>query len=254
MNQKIHTHHYYLTAARCDAQRELAPWDLTQQIIEVATEHADILGVGFKDLQRHGTLWVLSRIAIEMKRYPTPLEHYAINTWIEGFNRHFSERNMEIVGEDGSPMGYARTIWMAIDMNTRRPANLQAMTHLASTVSDKPCPIAKQGKIRTDAEPTIHNEYTFRLSDIDFNRHVNSCRYIELIFNQLSLETMDRYYSSRLEVEYRNEAHFADMVAVDTAIDPADGSYVTTVDREADRIVTARLTLTPRQPFPSSDQ
>ncbi len=79
----LHTHHYHLTAAQCNAQSELAPSQLIQQIIEVATEHADILGVGFKDLQRHGNLWVLSRVAFEMKRFPRLLEDYSLTTWIE---------------------------------------------------------------------------------------------------------------------------------------------------------------------------
>ncbi len=80
LSEKIYTHAFRLTAAQCNAQRELAPAMLIQQIIEVATEHADLLGVGFKRLQEDGNLWVLSRIAIDIHRYPRLLERYSLKT------------------------------------------------------------------------------------------------------------------------------------------------------------------------------
>lgn len=103
-----------LTAAQCNAQRELAPAQLVQQLIEAATCHADSLDFGFRRLQSLGILWVLSRISFKMDRYPQVFETYSITTWVESFNRHFSERNYMISGADGQPIGYAHTVWMAI--------------------------------------------------------------------------------------------------------------------------------------------
>ncbi len=215
----VYTHTYRLTAAQCNAQSELAPAMLVQQIIEVSTEHADLLGIGFERLRHDDNLWVLSRIAFEMKRYPRLLEHYSLSTWIEGYNRHFSERNFEIRGEGGEVLGYARTVWFSINMTTRRPANLESITEIARTISDHPCPIERQGKIRPVNPPqTVHN-YTFMLSDIDVNRHVNSARYVELILNQFTLDTFDECFLSRFEIEYKHECHFGKQVEVCSAFD-----------------------------------
>lgn len=240
----LYTHSYYLTAAQCNAQRELAPAQLVQQIIEVATEHADALGVGFKDLQRGGCLWVLSRVAIEMKRYPHLLENYSLTTWIESYNRHFSERNIEIRGDGDEIIGYARTIWVAIDMETRRPADLSAIAYISETVCDHPCPIARQGKIRTGQVPQIVHEYTFRISDIDLNRHVNSTRYVELILNQMNLADFDEFFLSRFEIEYKHEAHFNDTVEVGSVIKANTMTSTISID---DKIMcAARSTMSPR--------
>jgi DNA topoisomerase IA len=52
-----------------------------------------------------------------------------------------------------------------------------------SNLCDKECPIAKHTRIRSvDAART--SEYTFQYSDIDFNQHVNSLRYIRLLLDQ----------------------------------------------------------------------
>lgn len=240
----LYTTHYHLTAAQCNAQRELAPAQLVQQIIEVATEHADALGVGFKDLQANGNLWVLSRVAIEMKRYPRLLEDYSLITWIESYNRHFSERNVEISNDKGEILGYARTIWVAININTRRPADLSYISYISDTVSDHPCPIPKQGKIRPVDPPQIVHEYTFRISDIDLNRHVNSTRYVELILNQMDLADFDEFYLSRFEIEYKHEAHFNDTVEVASAMTECGLiSCISLVDKP---ICLARSTMTRR--------
>lgn len=239
-----HTHHYYLTAAQCNAQRELAPAQLVQQIIEVATEHADALGVGFKDLQRDGNLWVLSRVAFEMKRYPHLLENYSLTTWIESYNRHFSERNIEIRAENDEIIGYARTIWVAINIETRRPADLSSIFHISETVCDRPCPIAKQGKIRTSATPQIVHEYTFRISDIDLNRHVNSTRYVELILNQMDIADFDEFFLSRFEIEYKHEAHFNDTVEVASVI--STDTMTSAINFEGTTMCAARSVMSPR--------
>lgn len=223
---KLYTRTYSLSAAQCNAQGELAPAQLVQQIIEVATDHADLLGVGYKDLEKTGTLWVLSRIAIEMDAYPRLMDTYDLSTWIEGYNRHFSERNIEIRHSDGHILGYARTIWVAIDLKTRRPADLTAISYISDTILDRPCPIAKQGKIRPIEPPQVVRDYTFRVSDIDLNRHVNSTRYVELIMNQMNLADFDECYLHRFEIEYKHEARYGDTVEVDSAL-ASDGELIT---------------------------
>lgn len=242
---KEYTREYALSAALCNAQGELAPAQLVQEILEVATEHADALGVGFDRLAEDGNLWVLSRIAIEMNRYPRLHERYALTTWIEDYNRHFSERNFEITSADGGEtLGYARTIWVAINIDTRRPADLTSIEHLRGTVSDRPCPIDKQGKIRPVAEPQIRNTYTFRVSDIDVNRHVNSARYVEIILNQLGLEEYDLCLLTRFEIEYRREAHYGDTVEVGST--PDGTGIITALTIAGTPVCLSRSVLTPR--------
>ncbi|MCM1482955.1 MAG: thioesterase [Muribaculaceae bacterium] len=241
----VYSHNFMLTAAQCNAQLELSPSMLVQQIIEVATEHADLLGVGFRRLSQGGCLWVLSRIAFEMHRYPGVLEPYILSTWIEDFNRHFSQRNFDIVTPEGEVLGYARTIWVAIDMNTRRPADLGAISDIASTVVDRPCPIDPPSKIRPSASPQIINDYSFQVSDIDFNRHVNSARYVELVLNQMDLDTFDAYRLARFEIIYHHESHYGDKACVASGF--ADDALVTSISVDGTVKCLARSRMAPRE-------
>jgi acyl-ACP thioesterase len=215
--QREYTHSYYLTAARCNAQSELSVAKLAQQVIETATTHANNLGVGYERLIRDGYAWVLSRLTFEMARYPHMHEHYTLTTWIEGFNRHFSERNFVVTSESGETLGHVRSVWVAIDIASRRPANLDGITNLADSISSRKCPIAPQSKLHPVSSPSTTCRYIFDASDIDFNRHVNTVRYIELMTNSMPLQTYDSHYISRFEIAFSHEAHYGEEAAIKAA-------------------------------------
>lgn len=232
---KEYTHKYFLTAGECNAQKEMSISLLAQRVIEVATEHANILGVGYADLVKENHGWVLSRLTFEMKRFPSLNEEYSLTTWIEGFNRLYSERNMEVQGGNGETIGYVRTIWVAIDFETRKPVDLSTISWLAATISDRPCPIEKQGRMRPVTEHDTLIPHRFKYCDIDFNRHVNSVKYIDLILNQWDLDHYDNNSISRFEIMYQREAHYGDEVNV----------VIRTVDNVADtEICDANGTIT----------
>ena len=211
---KEYIHEYFLTASECNVKQQMPFTMLAQRVIEVATEHANILGVGYDDMIKDNLAWVLSRLSIEMTRMPKVNEKYRLITWIENYNRHFSERNMEVQAENGDVLGYIRTIWVAIDMETRAPGDLSKLATLVATVSDRPCPIAKQSRMRPLTELSRQGEYQFRYSDIDFNMHVNSVKYIELLINQWPLDYHLSHDISRFEIAYLQEAHFGNDVKV----------------------------------------
>ena len=102
MEQNVEfTHCYYLTAGEAGAQSSMPLTLLVQRVIEVATEHANALGIGYATLSVHGIAWVLSKISIEMQRYPDINEDYCLTTWIESYNRRFCDRCFAVTGAPG---------------------------------------------------------------------------------------------------------------------------------------------------------
>lgn len=204
---------YFLTPGECDSQQRMPITVLVDRIIEVATLHANTWNVGFSELAKSGQTWVLSRVTFEMHRYPRINEYYTLTTWIESYNKHFSERNFAICDVDGSVIGYARTIWVVIDTITRASVDISRFGYIADNISDRECPIAKQSRLRPLSEYEA-THYRFRYTDIDFNRHVNSCRYIDVLLNQWPLDFHDNHRIARFEIAYMKEAYFGDEVEV----------------------------------------
>ena len=53
---------------------------------------------------------------------PRAYEKFSIQTWVENVYRLFTDRNFAILNQEGKPIGYARSIWAMISMETRKPA------------------------------------------------------------------------------------------------------------------------------------
>lgn len=205
-DNKVFTREYYLTPGECNSEEEMPIWLLANRIIEVATLHANSWGIGYKRLKLDNQAWVLSRIAIEMKEYPKVGENYTLSTWIESFNRHFSERNVEIRNESGDIIGYARTIWVVINTSTRESCDISALEFIKDNATDRPCPIDKQSRIKT-VEHRREGRYRFMYTDIDFNRHVNTIRYICSLLNQWDLSFFDNHTIRRFEISFMKETY-----------------------------------------------
>lgn len=178
---KEYTESYFLPAGECNPQQEMPVTLVARRIIDIATMHANLLDVGYARLVEDGLTWVLSRLSIEMYRYPGINESYSLSTWIEGFNRHFSERNFELTAESGEVLGHCRSVWVPINIRRRESGALEALESLSDVVSERRCPIDKQPRMTAlGDEGTRSNDYRFRYCDCDFNRHVNAVRYMEL--------------------------------------------------------------------------
>ena len=210
---KEYSHKYFLTAGLSNAQREAPLHLLVNNIIEVATEHANIWGVGYSTLVKEHQGWVLSRLVVEMQRFPAINETYTLTTWIEDYNRHFSQRNFRFADQQGNVIGYARTIWVVIDSITRESVDISKFSYMKEVVSCNECPIDKPSKLMPVAEGNA-NEYQFDYTDIDFNRHVNTLRYVQLITNQIPLERYDEQYINRFEIAFLKECTYGQIVDI----------------------------------------
>jgi len=190
---------------------------LINRLIEVATLHANQIGIGYAFLTLEHQTWVLSRVAVEMKRYPGVNEHYSISTWISSISRLFSERDFEISGDEGEVIGHARTVWAVIDTRTRQVGDISRISWVKELIPARECPVEKPSRLHPVRMPDSGTEvpegfreakYRFQYTDIDFNRHVNSSRYIELLLNQWSLDFHDANRLTRFEIAYIHEARY----------------------------------------------
>ncbi|MDE6497560.1 MAG: hypothetical protein K2L21_02745 [Muribaculaceae bacterium] len=205
MFQDLYNSHYCLTAGETDAHGLLSAPMLVQKCIEIATRHANALRIGYEELSSAGIGWVLSRMSIEIERYPRINETFSIYTWIESYNRHFSDRMFEVVDEGGNTLARARSTWVAIDMQSRTMADLLAFERDAFPCLDRPCDVAPAARVGKLGEAAEEEPLHFGYSDIDFNRHVNTVRYLERLLDHWPLEHHDHYAVARLDMTFNHE-------------------------------------------------
>ncbi|MDE6022218.1 MAG: hypothetical protein K2G13_01825, partial [Muribaculaceae bacterium] len=151
----------------------------------------------------------LSRLPLELNRYPHDHTTYPITTWVEDWNRHFSRRAFSISDAEGNIIGYARSIWMVLNTSDRSNAGLAGLNFNPEWISIIECPIPMQEKhVRIEPDENCP-VYRFKYCDIDFYRHVNTVRYIDLLLNQFDMQQYDANIVNRLELSFLHEASYS---------------------------------------------
>lgn len=194
--------------------------------IEVATDHANSLGIGLEQLIKSGHTWVLSRMSVEIRRLPAVNEPYTITTWIESINRSFSERMFAITDAEGNPCAYVRSTWVVLDIENRSLGDISAVVaDPAELISDRTMPMtpARRQRPLPANTPEIYG-HTFKYCDLDSNLHVNTVRYVELLLNAFPPEFHASRPIERLDVSFIRECYYGEHASLAATESPA-GTY-----------------------------
>lgn len=215
-DSKVGTYPYVAEPFHVDFTGRLTMGVLGNHLLNSAGFHSNERGFGISYLNENQYTWVLSRLAIELNEMPREYQHFSIQTWVENVYRLFTDRNFAILDADGKALGYARSVWAMISLQTRKPADLLTLHQGSITdyVCDLPCPIEKPGRIKIDEEHAgLVGTHQTRYSDIDINGHVNSIKYIEHILDLFPLEIFRNKQIKRFEMAYVAESYYGDELA-----------------------------------------
>ena len=208
---KIGTYQFVAEPFHVDFNGRLTMGVLGNHLLNCAGFHASDRGFGIATLNEDNYTWVLSRLAVELDEMPYQYEKFSVQTWVENVYRLFTDRNFAIIDKDGKKIGYARSVWAMINLNTRKPADLLALHggSIVDYVCDEPCPIEKPSRIKVTSDQPVAT-LTAKYSDIDINGHVNSIRYIEHILDLFPIELYQTKRIRRFEMAYVAESYFGD--------------------------------------------
>lgn len=213
---KEFTVEYQLLGGDCNAQERMPMTLIAHQLIDIATLHANHLGIGYDDLFPQGKAWVLSRLSIEVLRYPKINEHYSITTWVSSINRRFSERDFRLTDANGEVFAYGRSVWLTINLADRSLGDLTGTDGLNEVLLDGVhapiAPFPRLGAIPAECDESYH--YTFAYTDLDANRHVNSVVYFRLMTNCRDLDFYDTHAMRRVDIAFMHEAYYGQTASV----------------------------------------
>jgi acyl-ACP thioesterase len=213
---------------------------LCNYLQEIAGIHADKLGVGIHSLQSEGVTWMLSRLRLEIAKPLAWGENLLIRTWPSGTKGRLTATR-DFVGRDSAGEAVFRGVseWMMVDLAARRLVRLpEGFSSLAPEGTPRTEIFEGGGKF--SALGAVHGKalVRVRLSDHDFNDHVNNVHYVEWALESVPQEFRARHVL-HLDVQFRQEAKAGDelescseMVAGNllrhTIVRPSDGALLAT--------------------------
>lgn len=179
-------------------------------ILYVAGLDAHNRGFGIDVLAGKNFGWVLSRMCVELDYMPKEYDEFTIHTWISDYNRLSSTRNFTLTNAEGCVFGRAVSQWCMLDFDTRMPVDMNTLAKVHDgTIVDCPSPCERPRRLGAiKGEPIAEHKVVY--SDIDFNRHMNTMRYIDIIFDTLPIEVPEQLNGFRLDMNFVKEARYGD--------------------------------------------
>lgn len=187
----------------CDREMKLSIPDLFAWFMDIATLHAEALGVGAGGMLARGLFWLTVKTRVRIHRRPRMLERVTLST------RPLAPEKVRAVREyrleqDGVLLADGKTEWAVIETATGKlhpmtdvfPAELELATEPAD-----PTPFARILPDFSDAEEL--GQYTVRSTDIDLGGHMNNIAYLRAVLGVLSGEELARFPQGTVEIVFR---------------------------------------------------
>ena len=197
-----YSYEYEIKYQEVDGRKRLRLFNLENYLLEVAGTVADELGFGIAVLHPRGLTWILTRLSVEMYELPTHCERVRFETWIESNAHMLSTRNFRIYSGDRL-IGICKTVWAILDLQKREIVNYFDDPIFENAIDGE---VLEMPRVRmtTIPEPTGSMPHKIVYSDIDYNGHCNSCRYLQAMTDAY----LPDYYGKkiRLDINYSKEA------------------------------------------------
>lgn len=201
-------------------QGRLSLYGLLNLLQDIALEHAQAIGFGWRESLERKTFWVLTRQKVVMREWPRWNDEIKIETWIRPTDGAFVVRDFFLFDAQGVLIGEATTSWLRLHADTHKP--------MREPLTDFP---AGSGRCSFDAEKvairhaglTTLGRFEVRNSDIDGNQHVNNTRYSQWILDAIPIAAHGQHVLDEYNVNFLSETRLGDTIEVQASID--DGYY-----------------------------
>lgn len=196
---------------------------------DVASIHAEEIGVGYKTCLDKNLYWVLSRVKFDVLRMPEINEVVTVETWPHEKGKIDFDRDMQILDASGKTLVTATSKWCVIDTVKRALQRTDGVNYNGECIKD----VLYEGKFTKiflpNEEFAKSFDYTVRFSDLDHNGHMNNTNYANLVVSAAKNKKITHF-----EINFINELKEGEKVEVEHFVDE-NGEFV--VGKEGEKTI-----------------
>ncbi|MCK4559505.1 MAG: hypothetical protein KAV45_06945 [Calditrichia bacterium] len=212
----IHQEKFTVRSYEMDVQGVASVPAICNYLQEVAGNHATELGVAVDHLFKKNMTWVLSRLHIQVFRFPFWREEIKIETWPSGRQRKFATRDFLIFDQKHNILVKATSSWMIIDLKTQKPIVMPEFMDEIRLPDRQRAIDDSFPKMTLPKNPNLEQKFDVRLSDLDINQHVNNVKYIEWALESVPLDIWKAKILASLEISFRAETKHGERIIIQT--------------------------------------
>jgi acyl-ACP thioesterase len=206
---------FTVTTYTCNADGDLHLHSLMQQLQEIASKHAEELGVGRRWMEENGYYWVLVNFRMDITRLPKYGETIILRTWPSGWDMMRAFRDFK--GEDlnKNELFRATSDWMVIEKGSQRPMIIRDLKFDFESREDRI--IKDMTRLRAPDGVREISRITVPYSSLDMNGHVNNTEYVRWGNDTLKARVRDGKSISSFTISYISEIYQGEEISLKAA-------------------------------------
>lgn len=209
----VYTEEYLIRSYHVDRNRKLTIQKLCSFFQDIAGNHTVACGVGWEVMQDAQLFWVLSRLKIEVHKFPEWRDRIVIRTWSNGLDGLLAVRHFQVLDEQGYELVKAVSMWLMVNTDTRRLVRpegyMENFPLHPERLFDK-----NPNKIPGLKEPIRYEPVRVSFTETDMNQHMNNVSYIDRIINSYDPDFLNDKQVESFEINFLKEAKPGDLIQV----------------------------------------
>ncbi len=198
----------------CDWAVKLSIPDLFAQFMDIATLHAEALGVGEAALESRGMYWITVKTKVHILRRPRMMEQVTLSTRPLAPERVRAVREYRME-QNGQLLAEGKTEWAIMDAATGRPRATAGVFPAELELGAEPSYPDPFARINPDfSKEEALGEFRVRSTDIDLLGHMNNVAYLRAFLGLLTVEDQKTMPQSGVEIIFRAPCFEGDLLTV----------------------------------------
>ncbi len=199
-----------VSSGACDYSGRLSLVDTFTLFMDIATDHALMMGCGFKQMGPKNLFWLTVKTKVIFGERPFMADKVTLRTWPESPDKMRCNRSYQLEWK-GEIAARGKTEWAVLNMQTGKLEPVaqffpEDITYERPVAVPEPfCRVAG-----TFEDVPVYATYTVRSADIDLGGHMNNVAYVRALLGTFTVTEQKAMRISAIDAIFRNQCFEGD--------------------------------------------
>lgn len=208
MENKL-SHFNYVLPSRSNRHAQLGLSDAIDIFMDLAMEHAELLGLGITEFNPKHLFWVAAKTKIHFNRYVNMAEQVTFSTWPQAPGKIKGNRQYQISKGDEILVS-GKTEWVVISTDDHNIQKLDNIYPEELHFCEDPGDAEDFVRLKDFKDGDAFGEYKVRCVDIDYGLHMNNVAYVKVIEGLFTSKDWDARQFTDFQIDYRKSCYEGD--------------------------------------------
>ena len=206
-----------VTPSMCDATTALSYTSIFALFQDIASEHAELIGVGGAAMSARSLFWLTAHAHVEFYQKAYMMQEVTASTWPAAYGPHdYRCYRYYSLTQGGQNIALGKTMWAVTDTKTA------SLCRIADAGFPENFPFSSQvvcsdplKRFKDDFAPedSVYT-HTVRASDTDFGGHMNNVAYVRTLFDCFSSSELAKMDIRSMEIRYAHPCYEGQQLSI----------------------------------------